>query len=225
MKLVLLPGMDGTGELFYPLVSALPELDCEVIRLPETGGQDYASLTAFVRERLPKEDFVLLAESFSGPIGTALATEGLKGMKGVVFVATFLSPPSRELLFLASRCPGAFLGHIPFASFFYKRFLVGSDASRELIDQLQAIIREVPPAIIKARIKTMSRLVAASDTCSMPALYLQASADKLVLSHKISDFKYMFKNLSIRKVSGPHFILQAKPEACAAIILKFKETL
>ena len=221
MKLVLLPGMDGTGELFCSLVAALPALNCEVIPLPETGGQDYASLTAFVKERLPKEDFVLLAESFSGPIGASLAVEDLEHMKGVIFVATFLSPPSRELLFLASLCPGAFLGNLPFTGYFYKHFLVGNAASRELIEQLKIIVSRLPPAIVKARINTMSKLVAKPDTCDLPALYIQATADRLVQSHKVSDFKVRFKGLKVRKINGPHFILQAKPEECATIIMDF----
>ena len=221
MRLVLLPGMDGTGELFDPLVAALPELDCEIIPLPDTCGQDYASITEFVRARLPQEDFVLLAESFSEPIGAALAAEGLEQMKGVIFVATFLSPPSRELLFLGSRCPGAFLANLPFASYFHQYFLIGRNARRELIDQLQSIISDLPPAIIKARINTMSRLVATSATCDLPALYIQATADKLVQAHKVSDFKYRFKTFVVKKINGPHFILQAKPDACAAIILAY----
>jgi len=34
----------------------------------------------------------------------------------------------------------------------------------------------------------------------------------------VEEFKQSCINLSIKKINGPHFILQAKPEECARII-------
>lgn len=62
MKLVFLPGMDGTGNLFSPLFRFLPNFDCQVISLPEVGGQDYVSIKNYVKGRFPVEDFILIAE-------------------------------------------------------------------------------------------------------------------------------------------------------------------
>ena len=68
--LVLLPGMDGTGDLFAPLLSALPPaLRTIVVRYPCDRPLGYAG-----RTRGPKDQpFVLLGESFSGPIAAAIA--------------------------------------------------------------------------------------------------------------------------------------------------------
>jgi hypothetical protein len=57
MKLVLLPGMDGTGELFAPVVSQLSDIECLVVPLPQSGAQDYKSLENYFRRKLPEEDF------------------------------------------------------------------------------------------------------------------------------------------------------------------------
>ena len=61
MKLVFLPGMDGTGRLFAPeLLSAIP-FESAVIALPETGNQNYVALTNEVAGRLPDTDFDVIA--------------------------------------------------------------------------------------------------------------------------------------------------------------------
>ena len=64
--LVLLPGMDGTGELFFPLTDALgADIPTKIVRYPDLA-LDYREHEEFVRERLPRDGaFVVLGESFS----------------------------------------------------------------------------------------------------------------------------------------------------------------
>ena len=59
--------------------------------MPKLGPQDHASLAKFIKEQLPAEDYVLLAESFAGGIGPELVKLKPKHLKGVIFVASFLS--------------------------------------------------------------------------------------------------------------------------------------
>ena len=66
MKIILLPGLDGTGDMFAPILSLLTDFDTEVISLPQSGSQDYETLCEHVKLSLPSEDFILIAESFSG---------------------------------------------------------------------------------------------------------------------------------------------------------------
>lgn len=95
MKLVLLPGMDGTGRLFAPLLSRLDEsLEPVVIAYPEHEQLDYGQLHQFVRARLPEgEPFVLLGESFSGPVALTLAAAAPAGLCGLILCATFMRNP------------------------------------------------------------------------------------------------------------------------------------
>lgn len=92
---VLLPGMDGSGELFTPFVEALgPSIDARVLRYPADQPLGYAALTARVREALPADrPYVLLAESFSGPIGVEIAAQAPPGMMGLVLCSTFARNP------------------------------------------------------------------------------------------------------------------------------------
>ncbi len=67
---VLLPGMDGTGELFAPFLSSLAGIcSVQVIRYPRDADLTYAELQQYVMNQLPvSEPITLIAESFSGPI-------------------------------------------------------------------------------------------------------------------------------------------------------------
>ena len=68
--LVLLPGLDGAGELFADFVAALPEAcTATVVAYPADKFLSYRDLRPFVSAAVPKsERFVLVAESFSTPL-------------------------------------------------------------------------------------------------------------------------------------------------------------
>lgn len=84
--LVLLPGLDGTGELFDPLVRELgPDLSIRVVRYPQDPGLGYKELLQFARDALPPtEPLVLLGESFSGPIAIQLSAERPDQVRGLI---------------------------------------------------------------------------------------------------------------------------------------------
>jgi pimeloyl-[acyl-carrier protein] methyl ester esterase len=67
--LVLLPGLDGTGDLFAPVVDALgPSVPTQIVRYPLSDASDYATCEAIARAALPTDGpYVLLGESFFGP--------------------------------------------------------------------------------------------------------------------------------------------------------------
>lgn len=69
MKLILLPGMDGTGMLFEPLLRELRELDTEVVPLPNSGPQDYASLAEVVANIIASDSGSGLASCIRAAFG------------------------------------------------------------------------------------------------------------------------------------------------------------
>ena len=75
-----------------------------------------------------------------------------------------------------------------------------------------------PSSLIKSRLSAMQSLVAPSGELDIPVGYIQATSDRLVHSNKINDFRNIFKNVIVKAVNGPHFILQANPIECAAAI-------
>lgn len=98
MRLVMMPGMDGTGDLFARFEHALGgRMATRIVRYPAIESR-YEVLRACAREALPKgEDFVLLGESFSGPLAIELAAEKPRGLRGLILVCSYARTP-RPLL-------------------------------------------------------------------------------------------------------------------------------
>lgn len=98
-KLVLLPGLDGSGDFFDALCRQLPpQWRIQVIRYPGDQPLSYGELARLVWAALPDDSpFVLVAESFSGPVAIQVAAMRPAGLMGVVLCATFARNP-RPLL-------------------------------------------------------------------------------------------------------------------------------
>jgi hypothetical protein len=103
INLILLPGMDGTGDLFEEFVSNLPSwVAPQVVSYPLDQKLSYAQLSERVEAVLPSsEPFAILAESFSSPLAVRIAARGPENLKPVIlcagFVATPVGPVARSL--------------------------------------------------------------------------------------------------------------------------------
>lgn len=224
MKLVLLPGMDGTGRLFGPLLSCLHH-DAVIIPLPQGYEQDYDSLSEWLYPLLPDEDFVLLAESFSGPLGARVAADPPASLRGIIFVATFLSPPHPLLLQMVRRLPLSGLARLPLSSRAMRGLFLGWDASAEMLAAFRALVTELPDLLLQQRIAAMQQSGPLRFTSNLPALYIRASRDRLVPGNRWCEYASLFSDLSLTEVNGPHFVLQSRPGECAAAINGFVDHL
>src|SRR4051812_12633896 len=95
ITLVLLPGMDGTGLMFAPFIAALgPDVDCRVVAYPTDRALDYAEHEAIARAALPGDaPYVILGESFSGPIAIRIAASAPANLMGLVLCCSFARSP------------------------------------------------------------------------------------------------------------------------------------
>src|SRR5262245_23390841 len=110
VSLVLLPGLDGTGNLFRPLLQKLPaEVEPIVLSYPAREFLDYSALAQLALRSLPTDrPVVLLGESFSGPVAVLAAAAQPKGLLGVILCASFVIAPrpwAKFALPLASLLP------------------------------------------------------------------------------------------------------------------------
>lgn len=96
--------MDETGELFADFLSHFKS-DHKIIPLPQLGPQNHKKLAENIESQLPNEDFILLAESFSGGIVPELLRTKNHHIKGVIFEASILSSPNKYLLTIAKQLP------------------------------------------------------------------------------------------------------------------------
>jgi pimeloyl-ACP methyl ester carboxylesterase len=222
-RAILLPGMDGTGELLTEFAAALaPEFDALIVSYPTDVALDYQALIAFVRDLLPSgEQFLLIAESFSGPVAIGLAASKPDGLIGVVMCASFANAPRPRLrpfvrLFQPlppQRLPARLAMPV----------LMGRWSSPDWSRRVQRTIRAIAPIVMRRRLNDvstvdMATLVAHIDS---PLLYLKASNDRLVLADSWHAIHQAGRNAACIEIEGPHFLLQAKPQECAVEIKRY----
>ena len=93
--LILLPGLDGTGILFADFVKAIdPCVDCLVLSYPKDQPMGYGDLDALVARSLPlSRPYVLLGESFAGPLALRIAARAPVGLVALILCVTFAKNP------------------------------------------------------------------------------------------------------------------------------------
>jgi len=224
-QIVLLPGMDGTGKLFAPLIGLFSEgSQVKVIDYPVDKNLDYTQLEAYIRSRLPvREPFILVAESFSGFLAYTIACDPPKNLRSIVFVATFLSPPNRLIHYLI-KLPLKWLFRLPVPGVLIRHFLLGTDADDNLIALFQKVLRYLPGDLLASRITLMSQLrIRDVQIINLPCAYIFATEDKLISRNHIDEFRSSIPHIEIIELRAPHFILQSKPLECIEVIKRYLE--
>jgi len=229
IELVFLPGLDGTGLSYRPLGEAMPEnTRVTVIHYPTDRKLSYGELVQWAYEQLPRnKPLVLIAESFSGPITISLASSFSLNIKGIIFCATFMKLTRPFLLGPMKYIPLALLLRKPIPDYFLS-FLCGnrpfSDKLIPLFRQFEKLVR---PEVIAHRIRMLNDIDVTADvqTLRLPCCYIQGAQDKLVPERCVISFKKHLSDIIVKRVDGPHGILQAKPEECAEIIMEFVRNL
>ena len=163
-------------------------------------------------------------ESFSGGIVPELLKLNSHHIKGIIFAASFLSSPNRLLLPIARLMPIKLLSKMPFSKLAYRYLFLGQKASGMLISKFNEVIRVIPESLLKRRISVMLHQYLPAQTYDLPTLYIKAKSDRLVSPKKSIEVAGIFKNMIIKEVDGPHFILQAQPKETAILIKSFVNT-
>jgi len=220
--LVLLPGMDGTGKMFADFVAAL-DARCVVVAYPLDQPLGYAELEALVRALLPRdEDYILLGESFSGPLALTLAAQHLPRLRAVVLVSTFARLPYPRLPPLIQRLISAG----PFwrmPSVLTARTILGRYCTPRLFEQLKQTRASVAPQVWKARIRAVLGIDCTPllQRVDVPVLCLRGNEDRLIFSSATKHLEQHLPAMQLVTCEGPHWLLQAKPAECAAALRVF----
>jgi len=222
--LVLLPGMDGTARLFQRFDAALraqTAIATQAIAYP-AAPLDYAALEAFVRERLPRNrPFVVLAESFSGPLGAALRADPPPGMRALILCCSFVRnprPPLAPLRHLLDLIP---FGALP--GFALRQALLTPYATPPLQAELAAALAQVPPSVLRQRLRAVLETDASPSFArgSLPVLYLRARHDRLVPPANALQILRQAAGTQLVDIDAPHMLLQASPAAAAHAVAAF----
>lgn len=221
MRAVLLPGMNGTGELLTEFAAALaPEFDATVVAYPRDAALDYAALTELAAASLPRDEpFLLIAESFSGPIAIELAARKPGNLIGLVLCASFArAPQSRRSIWLRRLQSAVPVSKLPIAA--TMPMLMGRWSSPEWRRRVREAVRAVSDEAMRERLRAAASVdvVARIADIECPLLYLKASRDRLVSADSWREIRELSRNAVCIEIEGPHFLLQAQPQACAAAI-------
>lgn len=222
MRLVMLPGLNGSDRLFEPLLPCLDGLHIECCNLPEQGQQTYAALAEALLPKLGSSPYILLGESFSGPLAYAIAQRHPPGLCGVIFAASFLQQP-HPLLALTPYLPlpRNLLRTRPLLQL----FCVNGQASPELFELLSEEIRQLPNELVRQRLLTLNQLQAPKQPLTLPVLHLHARQDRLITRKAAASVQQHCQDLRQMDIDGPHFLLQSQPQASAKAIKAFIEEL
>jgi pimeloyl-ACP methyl ester carboxylesterase len=220
--LILLPGMDGTGELFAPLLAELPlTLPVTVVAYPDRRG-GYPEHVAVARGELPRDrPFVLLGESFSGPVAVSLASARPPQLRGLILCASFLSCPNPLLRALRPFASFATPKLLP--AFVAQRALSGRFRTKVLDEMHRRALGHVSSPTLSARLRAMANVDvrAALRDVAVPSLYLRGTQDHVVAARFGEEFLATARNGRLVDIDAPHFLLQVRPREAAAEILHF----
>jgi len=220
--LVLLPGLDGTGIQFAPFKAQISDgLPTQVVTYPKEHVR-YEQHVEAVAAVLPRDrPFVLVAESYAGPVAVQIAALQPAGLIGMVLCATFVAcprpslAPFRPLLEIVPpwRLPAAWLAPL----------LLGRYSTPVLVHLMQQALEAVPPVALIDRLSSVARVdvTEVASKVRVPTLYLRAKSDRLVPATAGDLAKDYMPGLRIVELEGPHFLLQASAGVAADLIRKF----
>jgi pimeloyl-ACP methyl ester carboxylesterase len=221
--LVLLPGLDGTGKLFSELVKCLgSSVDSLIVAYPKDQPMGYDELEALVWAALPRnQPFVLLGESFSGPIAIRIAARSPAGLVAVVLCGTFAKNPFPWLWW--ARPLAAYLPLKSLPRWVRAPLMWGSTSPQRAPAQMERAMAGVSPAVIRRRIAALLAVdeSAALGAIRLPTLVLRARRDRVISRAATQWILKILPRTRLVEIDGPHLLLQTRPAECAAAVLKF----
>jgi pimeloyl-[acyl-carrier protein] methyl ester esterase len=217
--IIILPGMDGTGELLRALADQLAlHRPVQLLAYPRDEPLSYAQMTTYVAERAPDRPFVVLGESFSGPIAIEIAATDPRAV-GLVLASSFARPP----------LPAQFAA---LARFFDLRWLpkriiatalMGSTATPELTARLHQVLAALPHEILQFRAREVLRVDKRNRlreiTC--PVLCLHGRFDYLVNRRQVDEIATAQPRCQKHWLDSSHMLLATHPEAAVKAINQF----
>ncbi|MFI5118937.1 MAG: alpha/beta fold hydrolase [Thermoanaerobaculia bacterium] len=218
---VLLPGLHSSTALYDAFIAlAPPWARCHPLALPTVGDQTFDALAGVLEPELRRlEAFVLVAESFSGPIAARLSAR--LGQKVALLV---LCNPVVEM---SVRVPERLLVSIAASAWMpvwcASMALSGGDTS--IARAALGEVRGLPKGILAQRLSAVFSATeeALSSHLAPPLLTILGTSDNLVsLSRSRAFFSRILQSM-VAEIEEPHFIIQTRPaEVWAAISEEFE---
>jgi len=222
--LVLLPGFDGSGRLFSPIHKELSDsVDTIVLSYPSDKVMTYSDLCHYLKDELPDTPYVLLGESFGGPLAMMLSTYADENLKGIILCVSFVKNPQ----VLLSRLIRPFLKpkHLQkeTPAWHIRTMLMNGVSDAKLIRNIQAATAELSREVYFYRLREIADVDVTHilQKCELPILYLRAKKDRLVYESSMKLVEKFGKNVTVETFDAPHMLLQTQPKLASQSIKKF----
>ncbi len=220
MVTLLLPGLDGTGRLFDPLLPHLdPALDARAVSFPPDRPLGYQDLLAELD--IPRGPFAVVAESFSGPLGILLATRYPDQVRALVLVASFAR--ARTLTARIGATLGAPLFRVRLPDVALRWAMLGMDATDADVHDVRTAIESVDPAVLAHRLREVASVDVTAEFAAsvVPTLYLAGKRDRLVGLKSVDPLHRLRPDLQSQVLDAPHLVLQRAAAEAATRISQF----
>jgi pimeloyl-ACP methyl ester carboxylesterase len=224
-RLVLLPGLDGTGQLFTEFLKALPNaLTATAVAYPTNRFIPSSGLLQLVDDAVPKtERFALLAESYSTPVALKYAATKPPNLAAVIICAGFISKPIESWSRLVKIVAKPWIFRLRLPRFVLEYFLIGQKAPPLLIQTLRHTLKLVHPEVLSDRVQEVLDCDVGSDLArtTVPIMYVRALQDRLVAASCHREILRIRPDIVLAEIEAPHMLLQREPEKSAALVTAF----
>jgi pimeloyl-ACP methyl ester carboxylesterase len=224
IKIVLLPGLDGTGVLFRPLLNELPpDIQPIVFSYPTDQELGYEELLPLVLKALPQgAPYVLLGESFGGPLSLRVAATRPAGLKAVILCASFISCPHPFVPAWAAPLVRP-LPFRAFPQFSQLKALLGRYSGKERQSLIKEALSLVQPRVLASRTREVIQVNVAAELSQIdcPILYIQGQHDLVVPIGNLRRILQIKPEVHSVQLPAPHMVLQTQPKLAADAISSF----
>lgn len=225
LRLVLLPGMDGTGELVAEFAAALSgEFDVTTVRYPAGQPLSYAELENFVRDFCPaSEPFVMVAESYATPAAIRYAAGRRGNLRGLILCVGFATNPLRGWQRYFARMFTSVMFYLPLPDFAARRWLVGRDAPASLPARIRTAIASVKRRVLAERLRSIlaADVRKAAGEIAVPVLHIRAREDRLISAECAEELERANPKIVTVSLDGPHGLLERYPRVVAETVGEF----
>ncbi len=223
IRLVLLPGLHGTGGLLQQFLKECPpNFDPLVITYPGDRRLSYDDLEKLILARVKESPskLIILGESYSGALALRLASRYQERVLGVILVATFVTSPA-PAWFRFLPWESIFLFSIPLYAM--RALLSRSKEKSLMIKQISSELKRSTPTVLAWRVNEALRCDArdALRACPAPILYLYGKDDKIISRKCLDTIGRIRRTVVCRHISAPHFLLLAAPTDAWIAITEF----
>ena len=220
--LVLMPGLDGTGKLFAPIIPLLePHFELSIVTYPDL--DSFSDYVDCAQNQLPATPgFSLVAESFSGPVALALMAQRPGEIGPSVLSATFARSPLPALTRMASYVPEQIFSIGALNEFCLDVYASNDEDFSETQPLPLNVMEQLDGAVLKHRISVLSRIDVSAllPNITVPILYLRAIRDRIASESDAQMMQQYLPDVDRIDIDAPHLLLQTRPQQCADLIFK-----